>query len=213
MSSPVQQQPVRLRAVTVRRGQRTVLHRADAAFEPGSVTVVAGANGSGKSSLLETVAGVLPTTEGTVSGVAPRSVAHVAQTVASPGPPLTVRAAVAMGRWGSLPWWRPLRPADRRLVAEQLARLDLEDLADRPLAELSGGQRQRALVATGLAQRAPVLLVDEPTAGVDARSLGLVLDALAAEAGRGAVVVHAAHDPAALASADRVLTLRDGALH
>jgi zinc/manganese transport system ATP-binding protein len=213
VSSTVRPQPVRLSAVTVRRGQRTVLHRADAVFEPGSVTVVAGANGSGKSTLLETVAGVLPAAEGTVSGVASRTVAHVAQTVASPGPPLTVRAAVAMGRWGALPWWRLLRSSDRAFVGEQLARLDLEDLADRPLAELSGGQRQRALVAVGLSQRAPVLLVDEPTAGVDARSLRLVLAALAAEACRGAVVVHAAHDPAALASADRVLTIRDGALH
>ncbi|WP_258371016.1 metal ABC transporter ATP-binding protein [Curtobacterium sp. MCBD17_021] len=204
--------PVRLRSVTVRRGGRTVLHRADAVFEPRSVTVVAGANGSGKSTLLETVAGVLPAVEGTVSGVSPRSVAHVAQSVSTPGPPLTVRATVAMGRWAALPWWRPLRARDRAVVDEQLARLDLDDLADHPLAELSGGQRQRALVATGLAQRAPVLLVDEPTAGVDARSLGLVLDALATEARRGAVVVHAAHDPEALAAADRVLTLRGGTL-
>ncbi|WIB16974.1 ABC transporter ATP-binding protein [Curtobacterium sp. MCPF17_050] len=198
--------------MTVRRGERTVLHRADAVFEPGAVTVVAGANGSGKSTLLETVAGVLPTAEGTVSGVSPRSVAHVAQSVSTPGPPLTVRAAVAMGRWASVPWWRPLRPRDRAVVDEQLARLDLVGLADRPLDTLSGGQRQRALVAMGLAQQAAVLLVDEPTAGVDARSLRLVLDALAAEAGRGAVVVHAAHDPEALAAADRVLTLERGTL-
>lgn len=206
-------EPVRLHAVTVRRGPRTVLHRTDAHFDAGTVTVVAGANGSGKSTLLEAVAGTLPTAEGRVSGTTPGRVAHVAQTVPEPGPPLTVRATVTMGRWGALPWWRPLGRRDRDLVDEQLHRLELADLADRPLAELSGGQRQRTLVATGLAQRAPVLLVDEPTAGVDARSLRLVLDALAAEAQRGVVVVHAAHDPAALASADRVLTLHDGALH
>lgn len=205
-------QSVRLRSVTVRRGQRTVLHRADAVFGPGTVTVVAGANGSGKSTLLEALAGTLPTAEGSVTGAGPRRVAHVAQSVSTPGPPLSVHAAVAMGRWGALPWWRPLRAADRALVDDKLRRLDLVDLATRPLAELSGGQRQRALVAMGLAQRAPVLLVDEPTAGVDAHSLRLVLDALAAEAARGAVVVHAAHDPGALAAADRVLTLRDGAL-
>jgi zinc/manganese transport system ATP-binding protein len=203
---------VHLRSVTVRRGPRTILDHADAAFEPGTVTVVAGANGSGKSTLLETLAGVLPPVSGTVGGLDGRAVAHVAQSVAEPGPPLTVRAAVTMGRWGGLPWWRPLRARDREVVDEQLRRLDLVALASRPLAELSGGQRQRALVATGLAQQAPVLLVDEPTAGVDARSVGLVLDALAAESRRGVVVVHAAHDPAALASADRVLTLRDGVL-
>jgi zinc/manganese transport system ATP-binding protein len=189
-----------------------VLHRVDAVFTPGSVTVVAGANGSGKSTLLEAVAGVVPTAAGTVTGVSPRSVAHVAQSVSSPGPPLTVRAAVAMGRWASVPWWRPLRARDRVVVDEQLARLDLVGLADRPLDGLSGGQRQRVLVAMGLAQQAPILLVDEPTAGVDARSLRLVLDALAAEARRGAVVVHAAHDPEALAAADRVLTLDGGTL-
>ncbi|PZE84194.1 ABC transporter ATP-binding protein [Curtobacterium sp. MCBD17_032] len=198
--------------MTVRRGERTVLHRADAVFAPGSVTVVAGANGSGKSTLLETVAGVLPVTEGSVEGVPYRSVAHVAQSVSAPGPPLTVRAAVGMGRWASVPWWHPLRARDRAVVDDQLARLDLGGLADRPLAELSGGQRQRALVAMGLAQQAAVLLVDEPTAGVDARSLGLVLDALRDEAHRGAVVVHAAHDPEALLAADRVLTLDRGTL-
>ncbi len=83
----------------------------------------------------------------------------------------------------------------------------IADLADRSLDELSGGQRQRTLVALGLAQRAPVLLVDEPTAGVDAASAALVVAALAEEASRGAVVVHAAHDPVAVAAADRVVTL------
>lgn len=204
--------PVSLAAATVRRGPTTVLDRLDATFEPGSVTVVAGANGSGKSTLLEVVAGVLPLTAGRVSGTG-SGVAHVAQTVAGSGPPLTVGATVTMGRWSALRWWCPPRRSDRRLVAGLLDRLDLTDLADRPLDQLSGGQRQRALVALGLAQQAPVLLVDEPTAGVDARSLRLVLDALAAEAARGVVVVHAAHDPEALAAADRVLTLRDGTLH
>jgi zinc/manganese transport system ATP-binding protein len=203
---------VSLAAATVRRGSTTVLDALDATFEPGSVTVVAGANGTGKSTLLEVVAGVLPLTSGRVTGTG-SGVAHVAQTVAGSGPPITVRAAVTTGRWGALRWWCPPRRSDRTLVAGLLDRLDLTDLADRPLDELSGGQRQRTLVALGLAQQAPVLLVDEPTAGVDARSLRLVLDALAAEAARGVVVVHAAHDPAALAAADRVLTLRDGTLH
>jgi zinc/manganese transport system ATP-binding protein len=83
----------------------------------------------------------------------------------------------------------------------------IADLADRPFDELSGGQRQRTLVALGLAQRAGVLLVDEPTAGVDAGSAALVVSALADEAAAGAVVVHAAHDPDAIAAADRVLAL------
>lgn len=204
--------PVSLVAATVRRGSTTVLDRLDATFEPGSVTVVAGANGSGKSTLLDVVAGVLPLAAGRCSG-SEHGVAHVVQTVAGAGPPLTVRAAVTVGRWGALPWWRAPRRSDRAVVAELLDRLELSDLAGRPLDELSGGQRQRTLVALGLAQQAPVLLVDEPTAGVDARSLRLVLDTLAAEAARGVVVVHAAHEPEALATADRVLTLRDGTLH
>jgi len=199
--------PVRLHRVRAVRGDLTVLDAVDAAFPAGAVTALTGPNGSGKSTLLDVVAGVLRPTAGRVSGLPSDGVAHVTQSVPPTALPLTVRGAVTMGRWRHRAWWRPLGRTDRSVVDAQLERMAVADLADRPLEELSGGQRQRTLVALGLAQRADVLLVDEPTAGVDAASTALVVAALAAEAARGVVVVHAAHDPVAIAAADRVVSL------
>lgn len=198
---------VRLDRVTALRGERTVLDGLDATFAAGQVTALTGPNGSGKSTLLDVVAGVLRPTAGRITGLPSDGVAHVSQSVPPTTLPLTVRATVAMGRWRHRAWWRPLGRGDRAVVDAQLERMAIADLADRPLDELSGGQRQRTLVALGLAQRARVLLVDEPTAGVDAGSAALVVAALAAEAADGVVVVHAAHDPAAIAAADAVVTL------
>ncbi|MBF4616339.1 ATP-binding cassette domain-containing protein [Curtobacterium sp. VKM Ac-1376] len=188
-------------------GDRTVLDALDATFPAGVVTALTGPNGSGKSTLLDVVAEVVRPTTGRVAGLPSDGVAYVTQSVPPTTLPLTVRAAVTMGRWRQRPWWRPLGRGDRAIVDAQLERMAIVDLADRPLEELSGGQRQRTLVALGLAQRARVLLVDEPTAGVDADSAALVVAALADEASAGVVVVHAAHDPAAIAAADRIVTL------
>jgi zinc/manganese transport system ATP-binding protein len=77
---------------------------------------------------------------------------------------------------------------------------------------LSGGQRQRALLAQGLARGADLLLLDEPTTGLDAASAERIRSVLRAEADRGATVVCVSHDPAVLADADRVVALADGAL-
>lgn len=193
--------------LVARRGDRTVLDGLDVVFPAGAVTALTGPNGSGKSTLLDVLSGVLRPTAGRVSRLPTGGVAHVTQAVPPTTLPLTVRSTVAMGRWSARAWWRPLGRDDRRVVEEQLGRMRVADLAGRPLDELSGGQRQRTLVALGLAQRAPVLLVDEPTAGVDAASTALVVAALAEEAARGVVVVHAAHDAAAIAAADRVVRL------
>jgi len=193
--------------LVVRRGDRTVLDRFDATFPVGAVTALTGPNGSGKSTLLDALAGVVTVDGGVVTGLPAGGVAYVTQAVPPTALPLTVRSTVAVGRWRGRPWWQPLGRADRAVVDVQLERMRITDLADRSLDELSGGQRQRTYVALGLAQRAPVLLVDEPTAGVDAASAALVTAALADEAAAGTVVVHAAHDPVAIAAADRVVAL------
>lgn len=198
---------VRASGLVVRRGDRTVLDGFDAAFPAGVVTALTGPNGAGKSTVLDALAGAVTVHGGVVSGLPAGGVAYVTQAVPPTALPLTVRSTVTMGRWRGRPWWRPLGRTDRAVVDEQLERMRIAELADRPLDELSGGQRQRAFVALGLAQQAPVLLVDEPTAGVDAASAALVTTALADEAAAGVVVVHAAHDPVAIAAADRVVAL------
>ena len=202
---------VRLEQLTVRRGTTLALDRVDAVFPAAAVTVLVGPNGSGKSTLLDVLAGALPATTGRVLGLRQLTVAYVPQHSAlTPDLPITVAETVAMGRWRDRGLLGRLRSSDRAVIARSVELMGLQDLLAAPLSRLSGGQRQRALVAQGLATRADVLLVDEPTAGVDDATRHALLSALAGEAARGAVVVHATHDELAVARADHLLALGSG---
>jgi putative ABC transport system ATP-binding protein len=98
----------------------------------------------------------------------------------------------------------------RERAVEALERVGLGQLADRLVGQLSGGQRQRAAVARGLGVRPELLIADEPTAELDGDNRDLVLSTLQQEAGRGAAVVIATHDPEVAERADEVLELHDG---
>jgi zinc/manganese transport system ATP-binding protein len=207
----VESPTVRLERLTVRRGATLALDGVDAVLPAAAVTVLVGPNGSGKSTLLDVLAGALPATSGQVVGLRQLTVAYVPQhSAVTPDLPITVAETVAMGRWRERGLLGRLRAGDRAVVDRCVELMGLQDLRAAPLARLSGGQRQRALVAQGLAARADVLLVDEPTAGVDDTTRRALLDALDAEAARGAVVVHATHDEPAVARAGHRLALRDG---
>jgi zinc/manganese transport system ATP-binding protein len=190
---------------------RQVLGGISLALMPGSHTALTGANGSGKSTLLGLAAGILKPSAGTVTLTAGQRPAFVIQHTHTPEVmPCTVRQAVEMGRWPHRRGWLPLRPSDRRVVADALERMGIADLAGRQLTELSGGQRQRALIAQGLAQEARILILDEPTAGLDSHARTLIREAIAAELGRGVTVLEATHDDGDIALAHRVITLADG---
>ncbi|NIJ04633.1 zinc ABC transporter ATP-binding protein AztA [Frigoribacterium faeni] len=195
VAAPASGTLARLLGVTARHDGHTALDTVDLDVRRGRLTVLVGPNGSGKSTLLGVLAGTHRDLAGQVELPAPGSTAVVVQRSAvTERLPITVRETVAMGRWASLGPWRPLRRRDRAVVDECLEALDVADLARRPLAALSGGQRQRVLVAQGLARRADLLLLDEPTAGVDAAATALIRAAVAAELARGATVVEATHD-------------------
>ena len=199
----------RLRAVTVDFPGRTALRGVDLDVRPGQVLVLAGPNGAGKTTLLEVVAGTRRPTSGTRT--ATRAVAFVPQPPAVPDRlPLTVRDVVTVGVWGRTGPWRRLDADARAAVDEALERLGMTALARRPFAALSGGQRQRALLAQGLAGRAELLLLDEPTTGLDRDSGDRIRALVHEEARRGAAVVCVSHDPAVLDVADRLLRLADG---
>jgi manganese/zinc/iron transport system ATP- binding protein len=108
--------------------------------------------------------------------------------------PITVREVVEMGRYRSTGWVRRVRGADRALVAGCLERVGMEDYASRQIGQLSGGQRQRVFIARALAQQAPVLAMDEPFAGVDARTEAALLELLAELRGAGHSIVVVHHD-------------------
>lgn len=179
----------------------------------GRTTALIGPNGSGKSTLLNAIAG-LAEVRGVMTVLdrrpraARRSIAYVLQTTGiNDRVPLTVREVVTMGRYAELGAVRRLRREDRELVDEALERLDITDLATRHVTELSGGQRQRVFVAQGLAQRAEMLLLDEPGTGLDFVSEERIGQVIREEVARGGTVVVSTHDFADAQAADAVVLL------
>ncbi|MEO9323360.1 zinc ABC transporter ATP-binding protein AztA [Nocardioides sp. C4-1] len=200
----------RLAGVRVVRGGQEALAGVDLTIGRGRLTVLAGPNGAGKSTLVEVLAGVLPVTEGEVAR-RPGSTAFVPQRAAVPARlPVTVREVVTMGLWGEVGAWRRVGRGGRRRVEEAMDLLGLSALAPRSFDTLSGGERQRALLAQGLARRADLLLLDEPTTGLDAASVAHVCSAMRHEVARGVAVVCVSHDAVVVDLADVVVRLDGG---
>ncbi len=184
-----------------------------------STLALIGPNGGGKTTLLRVLLGLLPGYSGEVlvAGLSPRE-ARARGDVVSWVPqrpnfnwdfPVTVRQVVTMGLVGKIGLThRPTRE-DQQHIAGILRALDLAAIADRPIGDLSGGQQQRTIIARALAPRAQILMLDEPSVGVDAtgsEQLLVLLDGVKAELGVTLVVV--SHDlRMMLASSQRVACL------
>ena len=204
--------PIAVTHLTCHHGNHLAVKDVSLTAAPGQVTALVGANGSGKSTVLMALAGLLRPTGGTISG-RPASIAFVSQHSTAPDHlPITVGQTVAMGRWASRGPLTRLGGEDRRIIDDCLSRLQISDLASRRLGSLSGGQRQRALVAQGLAQRPELLLLDEPLAGIDIHAAEDIADAVDSERRRGATVVMATHERTQAERADNVIRLDQGAL-
>lgn len=205
---------VACRGLTVTYGGHTALRDLDLELPAGAVTAIIGPNGSGKSTLLGALSGLLAPAAGElfVLGHRPvdarRRVAHVLQTTAANAAvPLTVRETVRMGAYGRRGWFGRLDAGDRDAVDAAIDRLQVRDLATRQLVELSGGQRQRAYVAQGLAQRAELLLLDEPITGLDLVTQDVIAEVVRSEAAAGRTVVLTTHDVGTAGLADHVVLL------
>ncbi|UFQ15288.1 MULTISPECIES: heme ABC transporter ATP-binding protein [Streptomyces] len=204
----------------VRLGGREVLAGVSVAARAGEVLALVGPNGAGKSTLLAALAADLPAEAGTVR-VYGRPAADwpaaelalrraVLPQSAALSFPFAVEDVVRMGR---APWAGTRRADDDRIVRESMAATEVADFAVRPFSALSGGERARVALARVLAQRAPLLLLDEPTAALDLRHQELVLGICRARAAAGDAVVVVLHDLGlAAAYADRVAVLRGGTL-
>ncbi|MGH8994783.1 MAG: ABC transporter ATP-binding protein [Acidimicrobiales bacterium] len=207
--------------VSVGLGGAEVLHAVSAEVEAGNWLGLVGPNGAGKTTLLRAVAGLVPYRgEIRVAGYSlaaagrrevARFVAYVPQRPVLP-PTMTITDYVLLARSSHHSFLGAETRRDRRVVAGVIERLELGPLARRPLGQVSGGEAQRAVLARALAQEAPVLVMDEPTASLDLGYGQLVLE-LADELRRehALAVLCALHDlTTAAAYADRLLMLRAG---
>ncbi|UCR88942.1 metal ABC transporter ATP-binding protein [Mycetocola spongiae] len=189
---------------------RVVFEDLSVTFPGSTITAITGANGSGKSTLIGLLTGILRPQRGDI--LLPRGgVAFIPQGGAGGTElPLTLAETVAMGTWRNRGLRGRVPAARRERAALWIHRLGLDAHARSPLAELSGGQRQRALLAQGLVQDTPVLILDEPDAHLDAGSRELIAEVLAEAAAGGRTVIIATHDPEAAARATTRVHLEPG---
>ncbi|HEY0470409.1 MAG TPA: metal ABC transporter ATP-binding protein [Kribbella sp.] len=206
--------------LSVDLGGRLVLRGVDLQIRQGEVVAVLGTNGSGKSTLIRTVVGLLPPARGEVKLFGTpvprfrhwRRVGYVPQRItAAGGVPATVQEVVSSGLLSKRRLFSPLKAADRDAIEEALEIVDMADRRKDAVAELSGGQQQRVLIARALVPDPDLLILDEPTAGVDLASQGIFTEAIRERVARGTTVVMVSHDLGPMdALIDRSVVLRRG---
>jgi ABC-type Mn2+/Zn2+ transport system ATPase subunit len=160
-----------------------------------------GTNGSGKSTLLKTIVGLLPYISGQIRvfgrrpGTTARRIAYLGQFHTSAFVlPLRVIDVVAMGRYPLRGLLGRITEKDNDIIRTVMQTMGIENLAQKSLRTLSGGQQQRTYLAQVLAHQADLLVLDEPTTGLDAGGRDLYLHAMNDEICRGAAVIMATHD-------------------
>lgn len=207
------------KGVRLALGSRTVLDGVDITIPTGRITAVVGPNGAGKSTLLRAFAGLVSPAGGEIlldgRPLGSRSGSELARAIAylpqerAVHWPLAARAVVALGR---LPHADTETAATNTAAVDTaLAEMDIADLAERPVIELSGGERARVLVARALAQQTPLILADEPTAGLDPAHALALFELFTRLAAAGRTIVVALHDLSLAARfAHHVVLLADG---
>lgn len=212
MSAPsTQSEPiVVLDRVTAAYQEHVALQDVSLAVYPGQFVAVLGPNGAGKTTLLRVILGLLRPVAGTVQvfGKAPwrlgperRRIGYVPQV--SQGErhfPVTAWDVVMMGRYSRIGWGRRPGPDDRAAVQEAMERVGVWSLRERPFDSLSGGQRQRVLLARALVNHPDLLLLDEPTAGVDVSATSTVYSMLRQLRDEGITIMVVSHDVGVVAA-------------
>ena len=205
---------------TVVLGGRPVLRRVSLRVGDGEFVALLGANGSGKSTLVRACVGLVPLLDGSVHLLGSPldqfrdwgRVGYVPQRPsAASGVPATVREVVATGRLSGRPLFRGGSTRDRRAVDRALGHVGLTDRTRDSVADLSGGQQQRVMIARALAGEPDLLLLDEPTAGVDHETQHVLADLFTDLVAAGSTVLLVAHELGPLERlVDRTVVLRDG---
>ncbi len=205
---------IELDAVDLAYGGIPAVRALSVRFAPGAVTAVVGANGSGKSSLLKALAGELAPIGGAIRLNAAGPVAYLAQDGGvDRGFPIDLGDFVGLGFDSRRGLFAGLGKTDREALAGVLDQVGLAGLQRRPISALSGGQFQRALFARIMVQAAPIILLDEPFAAVDAATASDLSVLVGGWARQGRTVIMVLHDLAlARALCAETLVLAEGRL-
>lgn len=175
------QPAIRVENLGVSYGNVRVLWGVSFTVEWGVLTGIVGPNGAGKSTLLRALTGELKPDHGTITLEVSSStdIAYVPQKHQIDLTfPITVEEVVKMGVDVQKPWWRPLSQEEKQLVEQAMELVGISPLRKRKIGQLSGGQLQRLFLARAIAQRARILLLDEPFAGIDMLSEEKIMEVL-----------------------------------
>lgn len=192
-----------LRGATLGYDDATVLRQVDFTICAGEFTAIVGPNGSGKSTLVKSLVGLTTRSSGDLDlfGLPAERfrqrwrIGYVPQRHTVGGPiPSTAYEVVASGRLGRAGLWRLPSGGDATAIRAAMERVGIDDLARRPVHTLSGGQQRRVLIARALASEAELLILDEPTAGVDVEAQAAVVDILGSLSRQGTTIAVVTHD-------------------
>lgn len=211
---------IELRHVTCGYGRTAVLRDVSVRFPAGAVSAVVGPNGCGKSTLVRCVCGAVPVRAGRVllagadaCGLARRARARMVAVMpqGAPAADMLVEQLVLGGRYPHLGPLGRVGEHDRQVARDAMERAGCLGLAARNVRELSGGERQRAYLALVLAQQAPVVVLDEPTAYLDPAAGFDLMGVVGELRSQGVSVVMVLHDlPLAFSHADYIAVMRAG---
>lgn len=188
---------IRLRNLTLGYDRHPAVHHLDGEIARGALLAVCGPNGAGKSTLLKALTGVLKPMGGSIDfgATQARDIAYLPQAAQiDSGFPIDVFDMAAMGLWRRIGLFGGMNRADEQAVRDALAAVGMSGFERRPIGALSGGQAQRLLFARLLLQDAPVILLDEPFAAIDERTVGDLLGLIRKWHDEGRTVVAVLHD-------------------
>jgi iron complex transport system ATP-binding protein len=178
---------ITINKITLIRGGRTILHEYSEQIPAGSITIILGPNGSGKSTLLAAIAGDIAPHEGTIT------IDEIDPTISSARKLASIRAMAVQNQFYTLGFTvrqiiEMAGPSD-----EVMEQLQLTPIANRQVTTLSGGESQRVSIAQAIAQKTPILLLDEPLSAQDEESRARIIKLLKYLAENGTTIVVVAH--------------------